>query len=476
MAEIITFIIFLAIFLFIGLISNKNKADNKLDYLMAGRDVSPWLVALSAAATKYSGYMFIALIGYIYTNGISSIWILFGFIFGDFIAFYFFLGKTRQQSETTNAMSFADLLSRWHGGNYKIMRVAIGILSLIFLSTYAAAQFSAGGKAIQVLFGWHQSVGIIIGALLILSYCLSGGLRASIWTDAVQAIVMIIALAILLISAIAAAGGITNFIAGIQSVSPNYFDLRVQPFGVVNSIGATGLFALGWLFNGIGICGQPHIMVRFMALDKPQNMRITAIYYFAWSSLFLLLVLAVGLTTRLFLNGGDFDTELALPKLAKMILPSISVGIIMAGIFAAIMSTTDSQILSCSSVLSEDFKWAKSTYSKKVATLAITLISVSISLFASADVFTLVVFAWSALASSLGPQVIVHAMGKRPPEWLVLTMMLTGLLTAILWRSLGWNGIVYEALPGILASLLVFVVGSLFYEQKIQPVISINER
>jgi len=178
-----------------------------------------------------------------------------------------------------------------------------------------------------------------------------------------------------------------------------------------------------------------------------------------WSILFLFLVIGVGLAARLLINQIDnFDAELALPMLAELLLPGVAVGIILSGIFSAIMSTTDSQILSCSAVLSEDFKIANNISAKRLSTMAISLLSLSIALSSSTSVFTLVVFAWSALASSIAPLVIVHALGKRPSELVCLSMMATGLITALIWRSLGLSNAVYECLPGILASLMVYLI------------------
>lgn len=453
---IVSFVIFLFVFIVIGIASSRKQSQNDIDYLMAGRDVSPTLTALSAAATKYSGYMFVGLMGYIYTHGLSAIWLACGFLFGDLLAFYFVHAKVRQQAEKTNALSFADLISRWHHGNFTKLRAVIGVISLMFLATYAAAQFSAGGKALQVLFGWHFNVGIIIGALLILSYCLTGGLRASIWTDAAQSVVMMLALLVLLFTALDASGGWVLFIDKLEGVSPTYLDLGVERFG---SLEATVLFAVGWLFNGLGVTGQPHIMVRFMALDNSNNMTKTGIIYFSWSTVFLTLILLVGLATRLFINDvANFDAELALPTLATTLLPAAAVGVIIGGIFAAIMSTTDSQILSCSAVISEDFKLGQSNNAKPWITLIVTLVSLLIALFASASVFTLVIVAWSALASTMGPLVIIQALGKRPTEIMALIIMLVGLSTAMLWRYYGLNLHVYEALPGILLPIFLFFI------------------
>jgi len=462
------FLIFLIAFMLIGLLSTRNNKQGSADYLLANRETPAILAALSAAATKYSGYMFIGLIGYIYTFGLSAIWIVLGFIFGDAIALTLVQKPLREATSKTKALSFSDLISRWHGGNYRKLRLAIGIVSLAFLSTYAAAQFNAGGKALHAMFGWDYRLGTILGALFILSYSLTGGLRASIWTDVLQSIVMVGALLMLFITVLNNTNGATEWLNQLHSISPPYLDLGSERFG---SITAMLLFALGWLFNGIGTVGQPHIMVRLMALHPSENSLKAGIYYFLWSSIFLLLIIGIGLSTRLILGDlNDFDAELALPKMAQNLLPELAVGIMLGGIFAAIMSTTDSQILSCSAVISEDLKFAKNLNYKRISTLVVTLISLSIALFASSNVFTLVVFAWSALATAIAPLVIVHALGKRPTEGLALTMMVTGLLTSFIWRSAGLSASIYECLPGIIVGLLTFLLGSFInYQKKTHP-------
>jgi len=203
-------------------------------------------------------------------------------------------------------------------------------------------------------------------------------------------------------------------------------------------------------------------MVRFMALDRVENMGRTGVYYFSWSIFFLVTTLLVGLATRLFITeSGGFDAELALPTLAGLLLPGLAVGIILGGIFAATMSTTDSQILSCSAVLSEDFNIGTGVWAKRLATVAVTLSALAIGLFATANVFTLVIYAWSALGCSIGPLVITHALGARPTEKTALVMLFTGLATALSWRYFGFNAIVYEGLPGMASSFMVFGLGQL---------------
>jgi Na+/proline symporter len=456
--EIAGFLFFLLTFVIIGLWAARQKTDKASDYLLAGGTVSPILTALSAAATKNSGYMFIGLIGYIYSFGLSAIWLVCGFLFGDFISFCFVHRKLREATKQTGALSFAELISKWNGGHYRRLQTVIGLITLVFLAIYAAAQLNAGGKALNALFSWHPSSGAWIGAGLTLAYCMSGGLRASIWTDAAQSLLMMVAMLLLLGSAIYYAGGTAGFLERLDQVSPSHLDLGIARFG---SFGATALFAFGWLFNGIGVTGQPQVMVRFMALDDSRHMRKTGIYYFLWSSLFLSVTLVVGLASRIYIGQvSSFDAELALPTLARTLLPGVAVGIVLGGVFAATISTIDSQILSCSAVLSDDFKLGRGLRAKRLSTLAVVAVSLTIALFAPANVFTLVILAWSALACTLGPLVIIHAIGKRPTENQALLMMFVGLGVVIVWRSLGWHQTLYEGAPGMLSALLIFVFTS----------------
>lgn len=454
--ELLGFLFFILVFVGIGLWSSRRAGDTGTDYLLAGQTVSPVLTALSAAATKNSGYMFIGLMGYVYTYGLSAIWLVFGFFFGDLVAYSFVHKRLRAATEETGALSFAELLGKWHGGDYKRLRAVVGLLTIVFLTTYAAAQFNSGGKALHVLFGWHYNAGAVIGAGVILVYCFVGGLRASIWTDAAQSILMMGAMLMLLVAAISGAGGLSGFGEKLDAISPTYLDFGTERFG---GVGAMFLFGFGWLFNGLGVTGQPQVMVRFMALDDSENTRKTGIYYFIWTGLFLASTFVVGLATRLYIGGDTgFDAELALPTLAGNLLPGMAVGIVIGGVFAAAMSTTDSQVLSCSAVLSEDFKLAEGVKGKRLATLVVTISALLIGIFATANVFTLVIFAWSALACTIGPIVIIHALGRRPAEWVALAMMAVGLTVALLWREYGLTSITYEGLPGIGAALLTYAL------------------
>ena len=455
---IYSFLFFLGIFILIGVLSTFKSKKNNEDYFLAGRNVHPIFAGFSAVATSNSGYMFIGMIGYTYTHGLQSVWLMAGWILGDFAVSTFVHKKLRIVAEQNNILSFGGLLSRWQAGcDFKKLRVLVGIITLVFLGVYAAAQFKAGSKALYVLFGWDYSTGAIIGSIIVFLYCLAGGIRASIWTDVAQSVVMIGAMGMLCFISIQEVGGWEQYLAKLDAVSPGFLSLRPTGLALDNSIGVF-LFIMGWMFSGLGTVGQPHIMVRFMAVNDPKHMTQTRVYYFLWYIAFNVVTLGVGLAARLILpESGNFDAELALPLMSQEILPAVLMGVVLAGIFSASMSTADSQILSCSAAFTRDIISKKeSLLLTKATTGIVTIAALSIALFGSKNVFDLVIIAWAVLAAAFGPLLIVYALGKKVSEVTGIVMMLLGIAAALLWRQLGFEGIMYEAAPGMTVGILTW--------------------
>ncbi|QBR84484.1 sodium/proline symporter [Legionella israelensis] len=459
-----SFCLFLFLFILVGALSLLKNKHTSTDYLIANRNIKPWMAALSAVATNNSGYMFTGMIGFTYLIGFSTIWLLIGWISGDFISSTFIHKKLRIQTEQKNEVSYASLLAKWGGADYRWIRVFGGLVTVIFLGTYAAAQLKAGSKALYVLFGWDYSVGAIIGSLIVLIYCFAGGIRASIWTDVAQSFVMILAMAILFFVSLYDIGGFRLFIEKLQQVSPTYFSL-FPPDLFLGSFWGPFLFVIGWLFAGFGVVGQPHIMIRFMAINDPHHMLKTRVYYYLWYLCFYLLTFGVGLLARLKIPDiGLFDEELALPMLAKELLPHFFVGLVLAGLFAATMSTADSQIISCTASISHDFRLnpSGSYWFTKLVTLIVALIALMIALFGHEKVFRLVLIAWSALASSFGPLLVVYALGGRPVQITAVSMMAVGLIVTLSWTLLGYSEEIYEILPGMIAGFVPYGIQKLY--------------
>ncbi len=452
----LSFILFLLLFVGVGLSSAWYASKSRNDYYLASRSVSPWLTGLSAVATNNSGYMFIGVIGFTYSTGLAAIWLMVGWIVGDFIGSLFIHRKLRQITEQTDEASFAAVLAHWHGEEFRLWRRIAAVVMLVFLGAYAAAQISAGGKALQGVLGWNPATGAVVVAAMILAYSVAGGIRASIWTDAAQSTVMLAAMSLLFIVGVLGQGGVSVAIDRMTAV-PGFLDLFPSSLLFPGAIGM-GLFVLGWMFAGFSVVGQPHVMVRFMALDSTENLIRARAWYYGYFTAFYALATGVGMLSRLYLPElGEMDPELALPTMALELLPAIFVGMVLAGIFAATMSTADSLVLSCSAAITHDLlpKRSDSTLHAKLATAAVTILALIVAMSETRSVFQLVILSWSTLASAFAPLLTIYALGRRISEAGAIAAMAVGVATAIIWRLLDWHTMVYEGMPGILAGTVV---------------------
>jgi len=457
-----SFLFFLLLFLAIGIFSTFKSTGSNKDYLLASSNVKPWLAGLSAIATSNSGFMFVGMIGYTYFYGLSSFWLMFGYIFGDYLASIFTHKKLRIMTEKSGSLSFAGVLSKWHQTNFTRLRFVIGLITLLFLGSYAAAQFQAGSKALHVLFGWDYNVGAVLGAGMVFLYCLAGGIRASIWTDIAQSFVMLCAMLVLCFQGIYRIGGFEALWLNMQAVNPDYVKLFPQDLIIPSAPGYL-LFVIGWIFGGIGIAGQPHILVRFMVVDTPANVNRARAYYYIWYIVFFFLTVIVGFVSRILLPMKEqFDPELALPELSTHMLPDLFIGLVLAGLFAATMSTADSQIISCSAALTRDLfpRRKENIIFTKLSTLMVTLVALIIAVFSIKSVFVLAVIAWSALGSAIGPLFLLYTMNKKVSEQTAIIMLLGGLATSLLWRYFGLSKQLLELAPGMSMGFIIYFIST----------------
>ncbi len=458
---ITSFVGFLLLFVVIGVSSVHLSRATRHDYYLANNSVQPWLVGLSAVATNNSGYMFIGVIGYTYSTGFPAFWLMAGWIVGDFLGSLFVHRRLRDATGRSEEVSYAGVLSRWYGADNNQLQRVIGTVSLLFLLAYASAQLVAGSKALHVLFGWPPTAGAVIGAVLVVMYCFAGGIRASIWTDAAQSVVMICAMGLLFWVALESLGGTGAALAAMGEI-PGFTAWFPADLPVPGLPGAL-LFVLGWMFAGLSVIGQPHVMVRFMTLNNPSHMQRARLWYYLWFMAFYCLATGVGLLSRVYLpDTANFDAELALPIMAVELLPPVLVGLMLAGIFAATLSTADSLILSCSAAITHDLlpHRIENTLLIKLTTVATTAAALGLALMNHQSVFSLVIMAWSALASAFAPLLIALCLGREPGEKLSLMALALGLAVALGWRWLGWEYYIYEGLPGIVTGLAVLLAGS----------------
>ena len=328
------------------------------------------------------------------------------------------------------------------GGSFELQP----LVTLLFLGIYAAAQLKAGSKALSVLFGWDLAAGAVIGAVIVESTVSQEGFAPRSGRDVLQSVLMLGSMSVLVAVALGETGGVNGLWSSLRAIDPALVDPMPQDlkFGFA-------VYLVSWVVAGVGVVGQPHIMVRAMAIDHPENIPVARRVYVVWYGLFSAVCITVGLTARVLLEPSEaLDPELALPLLATDLLPPVLVGLVLAGLFAATMSTADSQILSCAAAWTQDLfpRWRESYWHTKAATLLTTCSFWALRFRARAGVFALVVPAWSALASALGPLLIVRALRRPVSARTALGMIVTGLVCMLVWRyGLGLSDSIYDVLP-----------------------------
>jgi len=456
----VSFIGFLLVFVGVGLYSTTRKKATTADYLVASRDVNPLLAALSAVASNNSGYMFLGIVGTAFADGYSALWLMTGWILGEWAAWHVVPEKLRRRSEEADTETVPGFLSHGLQGGHWV-RLAAGLIVILFLGLYAAAQLKGGEKALSFVFQWDPERGKLIGAFggaaIVAAYCFAGGIRASIWTDAIQSVVMITSMTFLFFAALWQLGGFSGLHQALSSQDAGLVDFAGSyPWGFLG-------YFVGWIGAGVGVIGQPHVMVRVMAVDSAKNVAKTRRIYLAWYWPFATLCAGVGMTARALIPdavNATGDTELAMLVLSGELFPAAVVGMMLAGVFAATISTADSQILACSAALTQDVprRPSRSYLAVKLATLSVVGLALLFALFGNDSVFQIVNLAWSCLAAGLGPLMIIRTQDWRINTPVALLVMATGIAGALVWKYvLEYSGGLYQAFPGMLLGGAVYV-------------------
>ena len=456
---VLSFLFFMSIFAGVGLASMFVKEDTTDDYLVAGRGMHPALAALSAVSTWNSGYMFIGFIGFTYMMGFNVLWLGIVSTIGQVVAWAWLYKFIQKEGQSRGVRSLSSLVAEKAGAPEAKLAA---VLSVLFLSIYAAAQLTSGGKALYVMMGWNEMTGILIGFVLVVAYCYAGGIRASIWTDAVQSCVMLVGSTMLCWIALQEVGGFSGLTSSLEAQDPVLVrflppDLR---FGF-------SMWAFAFFLGGLGVAGQPQVVSRVMTLGSDSDRKQAMVWFFVWQTPFIALMVIIGLASRVLFTGSDFDPELGLPVLAMETMPAIGVGMILASIFAATMSTADSQVLACTAAITDDIKpeWREDHKTTKKVTLVVaafaTMISIGGLYIPGGDsVFVLVVLAVYGLGGIFIPLLTIRWMGYKPDTTHSLVMMVSAFVGVIGWSLLGFAGAdgIFPSVPGMGAAFIAHFV------------------
>lgn len=437
------------------------------DYILGGRRLSPTAAALSAGASDMSGWLMMGLPGAMYLNGLSEAWIGLGLVTGAWLNWHYVAGPLRVYTERTgNALTLPDFMTNRFKDDSKVLRVLAAVVILVFFAVYCASGVVAGGRLFESVFGLTYTQAIFWGAAVTVLYSLVGGFLAVSWTDVAQGTMMLFALLITPILVVTHSGGLGDGLELIRELDPTN----------LNWIGAGGLVAivsaLGW---GLGYAGQPHILARFMAIDSIHSIPKARRIGMTWMILCMVGALAVG-----FFGIAYFalNPEVASPVEAnpeRVFIVAVELlfnpwiaGIILSAILAAVMSTLSSQLIVCSSVLSEDFyrgflrkdaSQRELVWVGRASVLLVALVALWLARDPDSRVLGLVAYAWAGFGAAFGPVLILSLFWGRMTRNGALAGMITGAVVVIAWKQMGFA--LYEMVPGFLMATLAIVVVSL---------------
>ncbi len=470
--QIIALLVYLAAMLFIGWYAYKKTADLS-DYMLGGRGLGPSVAALSAGASDMSGWLLLGLPGAIYVGGLVEVWIAIGLTVGAFLNWFFVAPRLRIYSfVTSDSITIPSFLENRLKDRSRLLRIVSGIIILIFFTFYVSSGMVASGLFFQSSFGMDYHLGLIVGSVVVVAYTLFGGFLAVSYTDFVQGIMMFLSLIAVPVVGIFVTGGFGETAASIREVDPNMLSLvsGASTIGVIS--------AAAW---GLGYFGQPHIIVRFMAIKTLKEVRTARRIGMGWMILSLIGATGTALVGIAYFQQNPsstlVDPEAVFLDLSQILFHPLVAGFVLAAVLAAIMSTISSQLLVSSSALIEDLykiAFKKESSDKGYVMLgrfAVALIAVVAAALAweqNNTILGLVAYAWAGFGAAFGPIILLSLFWRKLTSKGALAGMIVGAVTVIIWDLVGTVpedagateltnlvGSIYEIIPGFFLSWLV---------------------
>jgi sodium/proline symporter len=463
---LIVFVITLFLPVIVGLVALK-RTRSQSDFFVGGRAMNKLVVALSAVSSGRSSWLVLGVSGMAYARGTGALWAVAGYTIVELIQFLTVGQRLRDDAQRYDSITLLDWFESKFPDSRRRIRVTGALIIGVFLTAYVAAQLNGGAKTLEAALQIPFWTALLAAAVLIVVYMLLGGYIAVAYNDVVRATIMLVALLVLPIVGLVEIGGFAGLSESLRGTDPGLVD----PF----SLGVGAL--IGFLGIGLGSPGQPHILVRYMSIDDPKNIRTAGLFGFAWNVVLGAGAVFVGLVGRALVpaveNMPEQDPEMAYLVLSADFFTPALYGLLVGGIFAAILSTADSQLLVVSSTVVRDV-WEKVVRSDaeldeqqrlKMSRLVVLFAGIAAVLLAwgaQGLVFWLVLFAWGGLGAAIGPAVILGLFWRRTTASGVVAGMITGAIVTIVWRL--WlkdpTGL-YELIPGFAAATIAVVLVSL---------------
>ncbi|MGN8845013.1 sodium/proline symporter PutP [Niallia sp. HCP3S3_B10] len=461
--------IYLVGMLLIGYYSYKKTSDLN-DYMLGGRGLGPAVTALSAGASDMSGWMLMGLPGAMYASGISSLWLAIGLTIGAYLNYLIIAPRLRTYTEVANdSITIPDFLENRFNDYSKILRSVSALVILIFFTLYTSSGLVAGGRLFESSFNTDYKVGLFITAGVVVAYTLFGGFLAVSMTDFIQGVIMFIALILVPVVAFTDIGGVQDTFQEIKNVDPSLLDF----FKGTSFLGILSLLA--W---GLGYFGQPHIIVRFMAIGSIKQLKTARRIGMGWMIVSIIGAMLTGLIGIAYysIQGQELaDPETVFIAFSTILFHPLITGFLLAAILAAIMSTISSQLLVTASSLTEDFYktfFRRDASDKelvligRITVLIVALVGISLSINPNDTILGLVGYAWAGFGSAFGPVILLSLHWKRMTKWGALAGMLVGAVTVLIWANISvLQETLYEMIPGFLLSTIAVILVSLATEK-----------
>ena len=468
-AAAIPFVLYLAFMTAIGFFFYR-KTKNLSDYILGGRRLNAWVTSMSAQASDMSGWLLLGLPGFAYIAGLESIWIALGLVIGTYLNWKFVAARLRRYSERAkNAMTLPDFFENRFHSDSRVLRIISAFFILVFFLIYTASGFVAGAILFSTVFHLPYTMALAVGILVIITYTFLGGFLAVAWTDFFQGLIMFAAIVCVPILALKAMGGCQTAINAINSSNPHLLHALIDADGKrLPAIAVVSLMA--W---GLGYFGQPHILARFMAIRKPEQIKQSRAIAMVWVVVTLCSAIAAGLMGNALLGVGlgKEASETVFMVLVNELTAPVIAGFLLSAILAAIMSTADSQLLVASSAITEDFyhmflrknaTGIELIWISRLSVIAIAIIAFFIGQDPKSSVLKLVAYAWAGFGATFGPMILMSLFWKRMTYNGALAGIVSGGITVLVWKQLH-GGIfeLYEIVPGFVASIVAIVITSL---------------
>ena len=471
------FIVYLCFLLLVGFFTY-GFSKTQEDYFLAGRKLGPWVTAFSERASGESAWLLLALPGAAITIGLGEIWSVIGIIVGITASWYLIAEKLRVETEKYDSLTIPEFLHRKYKDDSNIIRLFSALIIAFFFLFYVSAQFHASGKVLNSLFDLSPTTGITIGAVVIIIYTLMGGFFAVAWTDLIQGILMIGTLVILPIAGyFELRNADISIIDGLKNAHLIFGNYNSNVFSGKEGMAALVL-SLGGLSWGLGYLGQPHLVIRYMAIRSSSEVSIARKIAICWAIPGITGAFFVGIVALLYFGPEYFQTtdpEQAMPILASNLLHPIIAGLFISGAVAAMMSTADSQLLVSTSAITEDFihQYLKKDISEKILVLIsramivfLGTIAYGIALYSEIsgrNIFSVVSYAWSGLGSAFGPVLVMTLWWRKTTRQGVIMGLLTGFLVTIVWANIPYlRTMMTERLSSFILAFLAVIITSLY--------------